>query len=139
MFVLGKGMSESVAKEGALKIKEIAYIHAEGYSGGALKHGPFALIEKDLPVVLIILDDEHANLMKVAAEEIKSRGGYLIIITDLNDVDHIADETISICSAGMLTSLVAVVPLQILAYELSILKGINPDKPRNLAKAVTVD
>ena len=139
MFVLGKGMSESVAKEGALKIKEIAYIHAEGYSGGALKHGPFALIEKDLPVVLIILDDEHKNLMKVAAEEIKSRGGYLIIITDMSDLDHLADETINICSAGILTSLVAVLPLQMLAYELSILKGINPDKPRNLAKAVTVD
>ncbi|EDR23188.1 glucosamine--fructose-6-phosphate aminotransferase [isomerizing], putative [Entamoeba dispar SAW760] len=139
MFILGKGLAESVAKEGALKIKEISYIHAEGYSGGALKHGPFALIEKGLPVILIILDDEHANLMKVAAEEIKARGAYLIVITDRQELACVADEIILICSAGLLTALVAVVPLQILAYELSIAKGINPDKPRNLAKAVTVD
>ncbi|ELP88373.1 glucosamine--fructose-6-phosphate aminotransferase, putative [Entamoeba invadens IP1] len=139
MFILGKGLAESVAKEGALKIKEISYIHSEGYSGGALKHGPFALIEKDLPVVLIILDDENAGLMKVAAEEIKARGAYLVVITDREDLGKVADETIVICNAGILTALVAVVPLQILAYELSVAKGINPDKPRNLAKAVTVD
>ncbi|KAL7712280.1 Glutamine--fructose-6-phosphate aminotransferase [isomerizing] [Entamoeba marina] len=139
MFVLGKGLAESVAKEGALKIKEISYIHAEGYSGGALKHGPFALIVDQLPVVLIILDDEHAGLMRVAAEEVKARGAYLIVITDRKELGEVADEVIVVCSAGLLTALVTVVPLQLLAYELSVSQGIDPDKPRNLAKAVTVD
>ncbi|KAL7714880.1 Glutamine--fructose-6-phosphate aminotransferase [isomerizing] [Entamoeba marina] len=127
MFVLGKGLAESVAKEGALKIKEISYIHAEGYSGGALKH------------VLIILDDEHAGLMRVAAEEVKARRAYLIVITDRKELGEVADEVIVVCSAGLLTALVTVVPLQLLAYELSVSQGIDPDKPRNLAKAVTVD
>merc|ERR1711957_511368 len=140
MFVLGKGFAEPIAREGALKIKEITYVHAEGYSGGALKHGPFALLEPGLPVVLIILDDQHADLMRIAAAEVKARGAHTIVITDQPDLAKgVADDIIPIPSNGPLTALLAVVPIQMIAYELSVLKGINPDKPRHLAKAVTVD
>lgn len=139
-FILGKGFSEAIAYEGALKIKEITYTHMEGYSGGALKHGPFALIEKGTPIILIILDDAHAQLMRTAAEEVRARGAFTIIITNSPPLaKNIADELIVIPSNGLLTSLLASIPLQLIAYEMALLKGIDPDKPRNLAKAVTVD
>ncbi|KAH3768098.1 glutamine-fructose-6-phosphate transaminase [Pelomyxa schiedti] len=140
MFVLGKGLSEHVAKEGALKIKEISYYHAEGYSGGALKHGPFALIEPGTPIIMLIPDDSQASFMRIAAAEVKARGAFTIIVTDNSKIatGH-ADEVIVIPHNGLLTSLVCVIPLQLLAYELSVLRNVNPDKPRNLAKAVTVD
>lgn len=139
-FVLGKGTGESIARESALKIKEITYVHAEGYPGGALKHGPFALIEADTPVILFVLSDTHAQLMRIAAEEVRARGAHTIIITDdTNLADGVAHERLVIPKAGVLTGLLAAVPLQLLAYELALAKGINPDRPRNLAKAVTVD
>jgi len=145
-FVLGKGYAEPVAFEGALKIKEMCYLHAEGYSGGALKHGPFALIDDKngkfgaTPIIMFILDDQHAQHMRSAAEEVKARGAELIIITDkpslARDLD---DNPIVIPQNGHLTALTGVIPLQLIAYELALLRGINPDTPRNLAKAVTVD
>ncbi|KAL3944241.1 MAG: hypothetical protein SGBAC_001684 [Bacillariaceae sp.] len=145
-FVLGKGYAEPVAQEGALKIKEMCYLHAEGYSGGALKHGPFALIEDSTgkfgatPIIMFILDDQHAHHMRTAAEEVKARGAELIIITDkralARDLD---DDPIVIPQNGPMTALCGVLPLQLIAYELAMLRGINPDTPRNLAKAVTVD
>jgi len=145
-FVLGKGYAEPVAYEGALKIKEMCYLHAEGYSGGALKHGPFALIEDEkgkfgaTPIIMFILDDQHARHMRSAAEEVKARGAELIIITDnpslARDLD---DNPIIIPPNGDMTALAGVIPLQLIAYELSLIRGINPDTPRNLAKAVTVD
>lgn len=139
-FILGKGPAEAIAREGALKIKEITYLHAEGYAGGALKHGPFALIEPGTVVFLIILSDEHGSLMRTAAEEVRARGARTIIITDdLNLATGIADEIIPIPQDGVLTALTAVIPFQLIAYELAIARGLNPDKPRNLAKAVTVD
>jgi glucosamine--fructose-6-phosphate aminotransferase (isomerizing) len=144
--VLGKGYGEPVALEGALKIKEMCYLHAEGYSGGALKHGPFALIENEsgkfgaTPIIMIILDDEHAQQMRTAAEEVKARGAEVIIITDKASLAEDLDENpIVIPSNGPLTALGAVLPLQLIGYELALLRGINPDTPRNLAKAVTVD
>jgi len=138
--LLGKGFAEPIAYEGALKIKEIGYLHAEGYSGGALKHGPFALLEKGTPVILIVLDDQNAELMRIAGQEVKARGSYNIVITDNPKLaEGIADDVIPIQSNGPLTALLGVIPLQLIAYELSRLKGINPDRPRNLAKAVTVD
>merc|ERR1712174_54430 len=98
--------------------------------GGALKHGPFALIENDengklgaTPIIMLILDDNHAHHMRTAAEEVKARGADVIIIP----------------SCGPMTALTAVLPIQLIAYELALMKGINPDTPRNLAKAVTVD
>ncbi len=146
LFVLGKGYAEPIAHEGALKIKEITYLHAEGYSGGALKHGPFALIEDKegtfgrTPIILIILDDEHATHMLTAAEEVRSRGAYTIVITDNASLcQNVADKIIAIPNNGPMTALLASVPLQLIAYELAVKKGINPDVPRNLAKAVTVD
>lgn len=139
-FILGKGSAEPIAHEAALKIKEISYIHAEGYAGGALKHGPFALIEQGTPVFLIILDDKHAQLMRTAAEEVRARGAQTIVVTDnANLAQGVADDIIVIPKDGDLTALVAVVPFQCIAYELAIMKNLNPDKPRNLAKAVTVD
>jgi glucosamine--fructose-6-phosphate aminotransferase (isomerizing) len=140
LFVLGKGQNEAIAKEGALKIKEITYIHAEGYAGGALKHGPFALITEGTPVILIITNDAHAQLMRSAAHEVRARGAKTLIITDHAPLaDGVSDWVITIPPCGVLTGLVATVPLQILAYELAVARGINPDKPRNLAKSVTVD
>ena len=146
-FILGKGYAEPVAYEGALKIKEMCYLHAEGYSGGALKHGPFALIENNetgkfgaTPIIMIILDDEHAHHMRTAAEEVKARGAEIIIITDKASLAEDLDPNpIVVPSNGPLTALGTVLPLQLIAYELAMLRGINPDTPRNLAKAVTVD
>eukprot|EP00455_Lapot_gusevi_P042359 TRINITY_DN5010_c0_g2_i4.p1 TRINITY_DN5010_c0_g2~~TRINITY_DN5010_c0_g2_i4.p1 ORF type:complete len:473 (-),score=186.99 TRINITY_DN5010_c0_g2_i4:58-1476(-) len=141
IFLLGKGLAEPIAREGALKIKEITYTHAEGFPGGSLKHGPFALIDQGTPVILMIFDDQHASLMNTAAQEVSARGAHTIIITDNPKiVDRKAcHDMITIPSNGPLTPLLAAIPLQLLAYELAIKKGIQPDKPRNLAKAVTVD
>eukprot|EP01083_Nonionella_stella_P203708 743099_1 len=140
IFVLGKGFAEPIAKEGALKIKEITYIHAEGYSGGALKHGPFALIEEGTPIIMLILNDKDGALMRTAAEEVKARGAHVIAITDKPSlVQGITEDVITIPSNGSLTALLGVIPLQLIAYELAVMRGINPDKPKNLAKAVTVD
>lgn len=145
-FVLGKGYGEPVAMEGALKIKEMCYLHAEGYSGGALKHGPFALIENEngkfgsTPIILLIFDDKHAHHMRTAAEEVKARGAEIIIITDKAHLaEGLDDDPIVIPTNGPLTALGASLPLQLIAYELAMIRGINPDTPRNLAKAVTVD
>jgi glucosamine--fructose-6-phosphate aminotransferase (isomerizing) len=146
-FILGKGYGEPVAYEGALKIKEMCYLHAEGYSGGALKHGPFALIESDengklgaTPIIMLILDDGHAHHMRTAAEEVRARGADVIIITDKKELAEGLDEDpIVIPSNGPMTALGAVMPIQLIAYELAMMRGINPDTPRNLAKAVTVD
>ena len=146
MFVLGKGYGEPIAMEGALKIKEMSYIHAEGYSGGALKHGPFALIEGEdgkfgaTPVICLVLDDEHAHHMRTCAEEVKARGAKVVIITDNARLALGIDESpIIIPSNGPLTALIGILPLQFIAYELAVLRGVNPDVPRNLAKAVTTD
>lgn len=146
MFILGKGYAEPIALEGALKIKEMTYIHAEGYSGGALKHGPFALIEGAegkngaTPVICIILDDDHAMHMRTAAEEVKARGANVYVITDNPKLARGIDpDPIVIPRNGPLTALIAVLPLQLIAYELALLRGVNPDVPRNLAKAVTTD
>eukprot|EP01006_Ploeotia_vitrea_P031171 TRINITY_DN63464_c0_g1_i1.p1 TRINITY_DN63464_c0_g1~~TRINITY_DN63464_c0_g1_i1.p1 ORF type:complete len:711 (-),score=414.30 TRINITY_DN63464_c0_g1_i1:146-2278(-) len=140
MFILGKGFAMPIALEASLKVKEITYIHAEGYGGGALKHGPFALLDNGTPVVLVIPDDQHAELMRIAAAQVRARGAYTVIVTDKPELaTGIADEVVSIPSNGPLTALLAVVPLQLLAYELALKRGIDPDKPRHLAKAVTVD
>lgn len=136
------GFAEPIAMEGALKLKEMSYIHAEGYSGGALKHGPFALIEDEngkfgsTPIILLILDDSHAHHMRTAAEEVKARGAEVIIITDKRGLaDGLDDDPIVIPQNGPMTALGATVPLQLIAYELGLLKGVNPDSPRNLVKA----
>jgi glucosamine--fructose-6-phosphate aminotransferase (isomerizing) len=138
MFVLGKGRDESVAKEGSLKIKEISYIHAEGYSASSLKHGPFALLDKDLPVVIINCDDEHNSKVHNCIEEVKSRNASIIYIGSDTINDNNID-CIKVIKNESYQTLLGVIPLQLLAYYLSVNKGINPDIPKNLAKVVTVE
>lgn len=137
LFILGKGKSEAIAKEGSLKIKEITYIHAEGYSGSALKHGPFALLDKNMPVILISPNNEHYAKMNNAYEEIKSRFAPILFITDNDKCTY--DNSIIIPKNKVYADLLCVIPLQIAAYYLSIERGLNPDMPRNLAKCVTVE
>jgi len=143
IFVLGKGQAMPIALEGALKIKEISYIHAEGYPGGSLKHGPFALIEDGVPVIFIILDDQHEHKMKICVEEVQARGASIVTITNIPDIwagfNKPMGHVISIPSNGFLTCILSIIPLQLLAYELSVMRGINPDRTRHLAKTVTVD
>ena len=120
-----------MAHEGALKIKETCYLHAEGYSGGALKHGPFALIEDETgkfgatPIIMIILDDNHAHHMRTAAEEVRARGAELIVITDKPSLARdLTKNVIVVPSNGPMTALGAVLPLQLIAYELAIMRYV---------------
>ena len=134
---MGKGKGEAIAKEGALKIKEITYIHAEGYSGSALKHGPFALLDENVPVILIAPYNEHYTKMCNAYEEIKSRNAPILFITDNPNCEY--DNCIILPINKVFSELLSVIPLQLAAYYISLYKGINPDMPRNLAKCVTVE
>jgi len=136
-FLLGKGKGESIAREGALKIKEISYIHAEGYSTSSLKHGPFALLEPNFPVILLAPEDEHYSKSMNAYEEILSRHATIIMITDKYDCDK--PNSIIIPLNQTYRNLLSIIPLQLLSYELSLSRGLNPDMPRNLAKVVTVE
>lgn len=140
LFVLGKSNCEAIAKEGALKIKEISYIHAEGYSGSALKHGPFALLSEKFPVILVATDNIYFSKMLNVYEEIKSRKAPILFITDKknNEINHI-ENIVNIENNCMFSDLLAVIPLQIISYYLSIGKNLNPDFPRNLAKSVVVE
>ena len=136
-FLLGKGKCESIAREGALKIKEISYIHAEGYSTSSLKHGPFALLEPNFPVILIAPNDEHYAKSMNAYEEIQSRHATIIMITDDSECDK--PNHIKIPLNKTYRAMLSIIPLQLLSYELSLSRGLNPDMPRNLAKVVTVE
>jgi len=136
-FLLGKGKSDAIAKEGALKIKEISYLHAEGYSSSSLKHGPFALLDNGFPVILISPNDEHYVKNENIYEEIKSRHATVIFITDNQKCIH--SNSIILPKNNTYADLLAVIPLQYLAYHLAIERHINPDMPKNLAKVVTVD
>ena len=135
-FLLGKGKGESVAKEGALKIKEISYIHAEGYSTSSLKHGPFALLEKDFPVILLAPHNEHYSKSENAYEEIKSRHASIVWITNKKSDKQ---NCLYVANNETFQDLLMVIPLQLIAYHLSVKKELNPDMPRNLAKVVTVE
>jgi len=143
-FVLGKGIEEGISKEAALKIKEIAYIHAEGYSSSALKHGPFALLQDRFPVLVIALDNEHYETSLNAMEELKSRCAKPIFITNkpanqLNNSQFEGVDIIQLPEATEYTGhILSIIPLQLLAYNLAIQNKLNPDFPRNLAKVVTV-
>ena len=135
-FILGKGDTIPVAMEAALKIKELCYIHAEGYSSSSLKHGPLALLRKDFPVIIIALDTEFYSKVLNAYEEIKSRHGAIIFVTNI-PTDKA--NSVIIPHNDYYSELLAIVPLQLLAYNISVLKGHNPDMPKNLAKVVTVE
>jgi glucosamine--fructose-6-phosphate aminotransferase (isomerizing) len=135
MFLLGKDELHGSAMEGALKIKEIAYLHAEGFNITALKHGPYALIEKDTPIIVLYKDRNH--FIKSIVEEIKTRGAYVIEFSyDCKEDD---ENSFKLPDNRIFTGVLSVIALQLLSYNLSIQQGINPDRPRNLAKVVTVD
>jgi glutamine---fructose-6-phosphate transaminase (isomerizing) len=135
IFLLGKDELQGAALEGALKIKEIAYLHAEGYNISALKHGPYAMIETNTPIILLYKNRDH--FVKSIVEEIKTRGAFVIEISP--DCDITDSNSIKIPSNRTFTGLLCVIVLQLLSYHLSIAQSINPDMPRNLAKVVTVD
>ena len=139
---LGRGYNFPVALEGALKLKEISYIHAEGYPAAEMKHGPIALIDENMPVVFIAPKDSTYDKIISNIEEVRARGGRIIAIATDNDngIDNLVDYTIKIPSTiRMLMPILTVIPLQLLAYHIAVKKGLNVDQPRNLAKSVTVE
>jgi len=139
---LGRGYNFPIALEGALKLKEISYIHAEGYPAAEMKHGPIALIDPDMPVVVISTRDGSYQKIKGNVQEVKAREGKVIsIVTEgEEEIAAMSDHVIRIpATADMLTPLLAVIPLQLLAYHIAVLRGENVDQPRNLAKSVTVE
>jgi len=139
---LGRHMNYPIALEGALKLKEISYIHAEGYAAGEMKHGPIALIDKDMPVVAIIPRDHVMEKMLSNVQEVKSRRGRMVILGEEDaGLRAMAQHFIEI-PRGMepdVNPFICVVPLQLLAYETAVFKGCDLDQPRNLAKSVTVE
>jgi glucosamine--fructose-6-phosphate aminotransferase (isomerizing) len=141
---LGRGPMHPVALEGALKLKEISYIHAEGYAGGEMKHGPIALIDEKLPVVVLAPREPRVPYEKIVGnvEEVRARGGKVIAVVDEDDtaVASLADDVIRLpASSALLAPIIFAVPLQLLAYHVADLRGTDVDQPRNLAKSVTVE
>lgn len=136
LYVIGRGPSYPMALEAALKIKEVSYMHAEGFAGGELKHGVIALVEPGTPCVVLAPNDETFRAILSGAEEIKARGGYIIGISPF--ASDVWDEHIAVSDVGEGASIVNAVPPQLLAYEIALARGLDPDKPRNLAKSVTV-
>lgn len=139
---LGRGFNFPVALEGALKLKEISYIHAEGYPAAEMKHGPIALIDENMPVIVIAPQQNHYDKVVSNIQEIKARSGKIIALVSKGDeqVKALADHVIEMPnSTEALTSIVATIPLQLLSYHVAVLRGANVDQPRNLAKSVTVE
>jgi glucosamine--fructose-6-phosphate aminotransferase (isomerizing) len=138
MFLLGKDDLHAVALEGALKIKEVSYFHAEGFSLTSLKHGPYSLIEYNTPIIVIYRTKNHS--VKSVLEEIKTRGAYVIEISCKHDNTHDTNNNvISVPNSTMFYPILSTIIIQLIAYYMSVIQGINPDTPRNLAKVVTVD
>jgi glucosamine--fructose-6-phosphate aminotransferase (isomerizing) len=140
---LGRGSHYPIAMEGALKIKEITYIHAEAYPAGELKHGPLALVDEDMPVIAVAPNDELLGKLISNIEEVSARGGELIVIADEragSSLEAHHGEVIKVATGGRLLSpAVLTIPLQLLAYHVGLKKGTDVDQPRNLAKSVTVE
>jgi glucosamine--fructose-6-phosphate aminotransferase (isomerizing) len=136
LYVIGRGPSYPMALEAALKIKEVSYMHAEGFAGGELKHGVIALVEPGTPCLVLAPRDETFRAIVSGAQEIKARGGYIIGISPATS--DVWDLHIPVADVGEAASIVNAVPPQVLAYELALRRGHDPDKPRNLAKSVTV-
>ena len=147
---LGRGIHFPIALEGALKLKEISYIHAEGYPAGEMKHGPNALIDENLPVVVIATRDPDSDESRVRYEktlsniqEVKAREGIVVAVVceqDATEVGKVADYIIAIpATTELLLPILEMVPLQLLAYHIAVRRGCDVDQPRNLAKSVTVE
>ena len=140
MFFLGRGIDETVAKEGSLKLKEISYIHSEAYAAGELKHGPIALIDNGIHVISILTDESLAKKSISNIQEVITRGAKTMVVTNQNLEGHTFDYVIEIPEiCPLLSPILSVVPLQLLSYYISKNKGLDVDKPRNLAKSVTVE
>jgi glucosamine--fructose-6-phosphate aminotransferase (isomerizing) len=142
MLYLGRGYNFPVALEGALKLKEISYIHAEGYPAAEMKHGPIALVDETLPVVFVATRDSYHEKIVSNIQEIKARKGKVVAIVTEGDelIRSLADETIELPACDeLIAPIVNVIPLQLLAYHIGVQKGLDVDKPRNLAKSVTVE
>jgi glucosamine--fructose-6-phosphate aminotransferase (isomerizing) len=139
---LGRGLQYPVAMEGALKLKEISYIHAEAYPAGEMKHGPIALIDETMPVAAIAVRDGLRDKMVSNIEQVKARDGIVIALLNEGDSELAAKVDCSIAVpeiAPALLPVLTVVPLQLLAYHIAVLRGCDVDQPRNLAKTVTVE
>jgi glucosamine--fructose-6-phosphate aminotransferase (isomerizing) len=142
VLYLGRGQSYPIALEGALKLKEISYIHAEGYAAGELKHGPIALIDENMPVIVIAPRDDHYEKTVSNMQEVAARGGEIILVSD-------ADPASTGCAIGaylsvpkvhrFVTPLLYALPVQLIAYHTAVVLGTDVDQPRNLAKSVTVE
>jgi glucosamine--fructose-6-phosphate aminotransferase (isomerizing) len=139
---LGRGYNFPVALEGALKLKEISYIHAEGYPAAEMKHGPIALIDEEMPVVVIATNSAHYEKVISNIQEVKARKGQIIAVVTEGDtkVKEIADYVIEVPETEeSLSPLINTIPLQLLSYHIAVMRGCNVDQPRNLAKSVTVE
>lgn len=136
MYIIGRGMNYPIALESAIKLQEVSYIHAEGFAGGELKHGPIALISKNTPVIAFVANDDQKKAILSNAMEISARGGYIIGVSPENH--EVFDYWIRVPDTGNASPIVNIIPIQILAYQLAVLRKNDPDKPRNLAKSVTV-
>ena len=136
-------MNFPVALEGALKLKEISYIHAEAYPAGELKHGPLALVDEDMPVITVAPNNQLLEKLKSNLEEVRARGGELFVFADQDvdiEDDGVRGAVIRINAGGnLIAPAVFTVPLQLLAYHVAVLRGTDDDQPRNLAKSVTVE
>jgi glutamine---fructose-6-phosphate transaminase (isomerizing) len=139
---LGRGLQYTMAMEGALKLKEVSYIHAEGYPAGEMKHGPIALIDERMPVVAIVMRDAHYQKMLSNIEEVRARDGIVITLATVGDesLSSVAKDVIFVPDAPpLLQPMVTAIPLQLLAYHVARERGLDIDQPRNLAKVVTVE
>ncbi|PZN30674.1 MAG: glutamine--fructose-6-phosphate aminotransferase, partial [Proteobacteria bacterium] len=140
---LGRGQMHPIAMEGALKLKEISYIHAEAYPAGELKHGPLALVDADMPVVVVAPNNDLLEKLKSNMQEVRARGGELFVFAD-PDAGIQPSEGVTLLTmpkhvSHFQASTVYTVPLQLLAYHCAVIKGTDVDQPRNLAKSVTVE
>ncbi|MCY4313484.1 MAG: SIS domain-containing protein, partial [Gammaproteobacteria bacterium] len=137
-----RGIHFPIAMEGALKLKEISYVHAEAYAAGELKHGPLALVDQDMPVVSVAPNDAQLDKLKGNIEEVRARGGKLIVFAD-SETRLSSRENLQVINIASVESSIApiifTIPLQLLAYHVALIKGTDIDKPRNLAKSVTVE
>lgn len=136
IYIIGRGVNYPLALECAIKLQEVSYIHGEGFAGGELKHGPLALIKKGTPVIALVAHDQNKEAILTNAREVKARGGFIIGVAPENE--DVFDYWLRVPNVDILSPIVNIIPVQMLAYHLGVLRGNNPDKPRNLAKSVTV-
>ena len=143
VLYLGRGLSYPIAMEGALKLKEITYVHAEGYAAGEMKHGPIALIDENVPVVIVAPTDRWFEKTASNLSEVRARGGRVILLTDAAGAERLGEEAGHVVVLPTVDPVVApilyLVPVQLLAYYAAVEKGTDADQPLNLAKSVTVE